>query len=79
MLSSNADVFEFWKANTFCFPTLAAMAKDYITVQVPSDRAFSSGADLVTSNRCRECDCDGSILEICFIIKKFKSTQSKQE
>ena len=56
MLSSNADVFEFWKANTFSFPTLAAMAKDYLTVQassVPSERAFSSGTDLVTPNRCR--------------------------
>lgn len=55
MLSSNADVFEFWKANTFSFPTLAAMAKDYLTVQassVPSERAFSSGTDLVTPNRC---------------------------
>jgi hypothetical protein len=51
MLSSNADVFEFWKANTFSFPTLASMAKDYLTVQassVPSERAFSSGTDLVT-------------------------------
>ena len=36
MLSSNADVFEFWKANTFSFPTLAAMAKDYLTVQASS-------------------------------------------
>ena len=51
MLSSNADVFEFWKANTFCFPTLAAMAKDYMSLQVPSDRAFSSGTDLVTSSK----------------------------
>jgi hypothetical protein len=36
----------------FQFPsTLAAMAKDYLTVQassVPSERAFSSGTDLVT-------------------------------
>ena len=37
MLSSNADVFEFWKANTFCFPTLTAMTNDNIAVQVPSD------------------------------------------
>jgi hypothetical protein len=44
MLSSNADVLEFWKANTFSFPSLAAMAKDYLTVQassVPAERAFS--------------------------------------
>ncbi len=55
LLSSNADVLEFWKANTFNFPTLAAMTKDYLTFQassVPSERAFSSGTDLVTPNRC---------------------------
>lgn len=55
MLASNSDVFEFWKANTFSFPILAAMAKDYLTVQassVPSERAFSSGTDLVNPNRC---------------------------
>ena len=31
------------------------MAKDYLTVQassVPAERAFSSGTDLVTSDRC---------------------------
>jgi hAT family C-terminal dimerisation region len=31
------------------------MAKDYLTIQassVPSERAFSSGADLVTADRC---------------------------
>ncbi len=27
---------EFWKANTFSFPSLAAMAKDYLTVQASS-------------------------------------------
>ena len=39
----------------FNFPILSAMAKDYLTVQassVPSERAFSSGTDLVTSDRC---------------------------
>jgi len=44
-------VLQFWKANAYNFPTLAAMAKDYLTVQassVPSERAFSSGTDLVT-------------------------------
>jgi hypothetical protein len=50
----NADVLQFWKSNLLNFPTLAAMAKDYLTVQassVPSERAFSSGTDLVTPNR----------------------------
>jgi hypothetical protein len=50
---TNTDALQFWKANTFNFPTLAAMVKDYLTVQAssgPSERAFSS-TDLVTSNR----------------------------
>jgi len=47
---TNTDVLQFWKANAYNFPTLAAMAKDYLTVQassVPSERAFSSGTDLL--------------------------------
>jgi len=46
----------FWKANAFNYPILSAMAKDYLTVQassVPAERAFSSGVDLVTADRCR--------------------------
>ena len=69
MLSSNADVFEFWKANTYSFPTLAAMAKDYLTVQassVPSERAFSSGTDLVTPNRC---SMGGNVIEMTQFLK----------
>ena len=31
--STKADVLQFWKSNTFNFPTLVAMAKDYLTVQ----------------------------------------------
>jgi hypothetical protein len=69
LLSSNADVLEFWKANIFNFPTLAAMAKDYLTVQassVPSERAFSSGTDLVTPNRCRM---GGNVIEMTQFLK----------
>ena len=53
--SVDTDVLAFWKANQFNYPTLAAMAKDYLTVQassVPSERAFSTGVDLVTPDRC---------------------------
>jgi hypothetical protein len=51
----DVNILEFWKANRFNYPILAAMAKDYLTVQassVPSERAFSSGTDLVTADRC---------------------------
>ena len=48
-------VLTFWKTKAFDYPVLSAMAKDYLTVQassVPAERAFSSGADLVTPARC---------------------------
>ena len=48
------NVLEFWKAKSFDYPILSAMAKDYLTVQassVPAERAFSSGTDLVTADR----------------------------
>lgn len=49
------DLLSFWKANSFNYPILAMMAKDYLTIQassVSSERAFSSGTDLVTADRC---------------------------
>jgi hypothetical protein len=45
----------FWKANESNYPILAAMAKNFLTVQasrVSVERAFSSGTDLVTADRC---------------------------
>ena len=45
----------FWKAHQFDYPILSAMAKDYLTIQassVSAERAFSSGTDLVTADRC---------------------------
>ena len=49
------DILAFWKVNELNYPILSAMAKDYLTVQassVPAERAFSSGTDLVTPDRC---------------------------
>jgi hypothetical protein len=49
------NVLEFWKANASNYPILSAMANDYLTVQassVPAERAFSSGVDLVTADKC---------------------------
>jgi hypothetical protein len=45
------------------------MAKDYITVQassVPAERAFSSGVDLVTADRCRM---PGKVIEMTQFLK----------
>jgi hypothetical protein len=55
LAAEGPDILAFWKANQFNYQTLAAMAKDYLTVQassVPFERAFSSGVDLVTPDRC---------------------------
>jgi len=50
-----ANSLAFWKAHQFDYPVLSAMAKDYLTIQassVSAERAFSSGTDLVTADRC---------------------------
>lgn len=50
------NALSFWKTNQFHYPVLSAMAMDYLTIQassVASERAFSSGTDLVTADRCR--------------------------
>ena len=46
---------EFWKAHSADYPILSAMTKDYMTIQassVPPERAFSTGTNLVTADRC---------------------------
>ena len=48
-------VLSYWKDKRETYPILAAMAKDYLTVQassVAAERVFSSGTDLVTPTRC---------------------------
>ena len=49
------NVLLFWKTNQQKYPTLALMAKDYLTIQassVSAERAFSFGTDLVTADCC---------------------------
>jgi hypothetical protein len=62
-------VLAYWKANTFNYPILSSMAKDYLTIQassVPAERAFSSGTDLVTADRC---SLGGKTIEIAQFLK----------
>lgn len=50
------DPLQWWKVNAVEYPTLSRMARDYFSVQassVPSERVFSSGANLVTPKRCK--------------------------
>jgi len=51
------------------YPILSAMAKDYLTVQassVSAERAFSSGRDLVSDDRC---SLAGKTVEIAQFLK----------
>jgi hypothetical protein len=62
-VSELSDPLHWWKTGELFYPTLAKVAKDYFSIQAssgPSERVFSSGADLVTSDRCR---LSGKILE----------------
>jgi hypothetical protein len=55
LAKEDTNVLDFWKAHSVDYPILSAMAKDYLTVQassVPAERAFASGTDLVTPDRC---------------------------
>ncbi|GBC36498.1 zinc finger BED domain-containing protein RICESLEEPER 2-like [Rhizophagus irregularis DAOM 181602=DAOM 197198] len=51
-----SDTLNWWKRHKEEFPNLANMAKDYLGIpatSVPSERVFSSAADVVTSDRAR--------------------------
>jgi hypothetical protein len=55
LAAPNSNVLDFWSGNVYNYPILSAMAKDYLTVQassVSAERAFSSGTNLVTPDRC---------------------------
>ena len=48
-MPEGSDILAFWKLNAASYPVLSAMTKDYLAVSVASsERAFSSGVDLVT-------------------------------
>jgi hypothetical protein len=69
LAEDGTNLLAFWKSNSFHYPVLSTMAKDYLTVQassVPSERAFSSGADLVTADRC---SLGGETVEITTFLK----------
>jgi hypothetical protein len=64
-----SNALTFWKMNVLNYPIFSAMAMDYLAIQassVPSERAFSSGVDLVTPNRCR---LEGNTIEMIQFLK----------
>ena len=69
LAEEGTNVLLFWKLNQFHYPVLSAIAKDYLTIQasiVASERAFSSGTDLVTADRC---SLGGRIIELTQFLK----------
>jgi len=53
--SSDWDPLEWWKVNANDYPVLATMARDYLAAHATSvalEQVFSSGRDLITSERC---------------------------
>jgi hypothetical protein len=68
-------ILSFWEINCFNYYILAAITKDYLTVQVSSvssERASSSGTDLVTADRCRLTGKPIEITKFLKFIKVFK-------
>jgi hypothetical protein len=54
-----------WKANSYRFPELARMARDYMSVpasSVPSEQLFSPAGDIITKKRNRLLDSSSSAL-----------------
>lgn len=50
----NADVLGWWRRRAEDYPHLGRVARDYLAIpatSVPSERAFSTGADLITKKR----------------------------
>jgi len=69
LADDSTNALEFWNANSFNYPILSAMAKDYLTVQassVSAERTFSSGTDLVTPDRC---SLGGKVIEMAQFLK----------
>ncbi|GBC51393.1 zinc finger BED domain-containing protein 1-like [Rhizophagus irregularis DAOM 181602=DAOM 197198] len=53
-LDGNEDPFEWWKNNEQQFPSLAKMARDFLSIpatSVPSEQVFSSEKNLITDKR----------------------------
>lgn len=54
-ISHNADPFEWWKINEKKFPSLAPLAKEYLSIPASSagsERVFSTCGNIVTPKRC---------------------------
>ena len=65
------DAIVFWNANRYTYPILSAMARDFLAIQassVPSERAFSAGANLVSKKRCSMA---GKMIEMTQFLKYF--------
>jgi hypothetical protein len=69
--NKGGDAMMFWKTNRYTYPILSAMARHFLAIQapiVPSERAFSAGANLVSKKLCRM---TGKTIEMTQFLKYF--------
>ena len=74
----NFDLLEYWRVHSARFPNLSRMARDYLAVpgtSTPSERAFSSGRQLITDFRC---SLKAETITACMLLKDwFKQSEFK--
>ncbi|GBC14910.2 zinc finger BED domain-containing protein RICESLEEPER 2-like [Rhizophagus irregularis DAOM 181602=DAOM 197198] len=72
-LDGNEDPLEWWKNNEQQFPSLAKMARDFLSIpatSVPSEQVFSSGKNLITDKRNRLV---GKTIRMCLCLRSWWS------
>jgi hypothetical protein len=71
VVSEDEDVLQWWKRHADEYPRLARIARDYLAIpatSVPSERAFSSGANLISDKRC---SLDEKTIQACLCLKSW--------
>jgi hAT family C-terminal dimerisation region len=73
VVSEDEDALGWWKHNADEYPCLARIARDYLAIpatSVPSERAFSSGANLISDKRW---SLDDTTIQACLCLKSWLS------
>lgn len=63
----DTNVLQWWKSNTYLYPTIAKMARDYLCIpatSVPCERIFFEAGNVITVKRC-SLSKERAIAQIC--------------